>query len=323
MSNNIIISSILIALQIIHSYYSFGQEPSNAVFGQNEKIVFSFEGHIYYLPPETQELPLSFDKKDAIGTLYTNKLNIPSRPFSSGFPGITDRFEWFAIEYNGTFYCPEEGEMTFILESDDGSKLFIDNNLIVDNDGIHGTEMKFGNTHLSKGFHSIQVQYFQGPREVISLTLRYKYRGKSFRIFNIEDFRPANVSKKDDGSIEIEINSELLFDFDKYLLKKEAENILSEIANVYLKDTMKAVVIVGFTDNRGSKVYNKILSEKRAVSVKTFLESNVSNRNFFTIGRGEENPKHLNTTEEGMRKNRRVEIYIMDKRDVQHFLDQL
>ena len=24
--------------------------------------------------------------------------------FREGFPGITDRFEWFAIEYTGTFY---------------------------------------------------------------------------------------------------------------------------------------------------------------------------------------------------------------------------
>jgi hypothetical protein len=34
-----------------------------------------------------------------VGTIHTSSLNIPPRIFTDGFPGVTDRFEWFAIDY--------------------------------------------------------------------------------------------------------------------------------------------------------------------------------------------------------------------------------
>ena len=49
---------------------------------------------------------------------------------------------------------------TFFTESDDGSKLFIDDIEIVNNDGDHGAEEKNGIAALKKGFHKIKVLYF-------------------------------------------------------------------------------------------------------------------------------------------------------------------
>jgi hypothetical protein len=61
------------------------------------------KGDIYLLKPETSSLP-NFKQLESIGSLYTPVLNLPSRNFREGFPGITDRFEWFAIDYHGRFW---------------------------------------------------------------------------------------------------------------------------------------------------------------------------------------------------------------------------
>jgi hypothetical protein len=50
---------------------------------------------------------------------------------------------------------------TFYTNSDDGSKLYIDDALIVGNDGLHGPLEKSGSTGLKAGKHKIRVIYFQ------------------------------------------------------------------------------------------------------------------------------------------------------------------
>jgi hypothetical protein len=45
--------------------------------------------------------------------------------------------------------------------SNDGSRLYIDNKLIVDNDGLHGTRQLGGEIHLNKGMYALRVDYFQ------------------------------------------------------------------------------------------------------------------------------------------------------------------
>ena len=123
---------------------------------------FGLRGEIYLLPPGTVELP-KFEKLKSIGAIYTSALNIPARDFLEGFPGVTDRFEWFAIDYTGHFYIDNPGKYRFLLGSDDGSKLYIDNRRIIDNDGIHPIQYEEASITLKGGIHSIRISYFQGP----------------------------------------------------------------------------------------------------------------------------------------------------------------
>lgn len=67
----------------------------------------------------------------------------------------------FAFRFNGYILIPDDDVYTFYTGSDDGSKLFIDEKLIVDNDGLHGLQEKKGIAALSKGYHKIEVQYFE------------------------------------------------------------------------------------------------------------------------------------------------------------------
>ena len=113
---------------------------------------------------------------------YTKVLDIPTRSFTTGFPGVTDRFEWFAIRYTGVFNVDTVGDYAFRLVSDDGSRLFIDGKMIIDNDGVHPTQSVSGNAYLTSGQHSIEVDYFQGPRQEIALQFFWTPPGGSEEI---------------------------------------------------------------------------------------------------------------------------------------------
>jgi hypothetical protein len=149
-------------------------------------------GQVYLIPEGSQSLP-KFKKLKPIGALYTSSLNIPPRSFTEGFPGITNRFEWFAIDYTGRFWIETPGRYRFGLLSDDGSKLYIDHKTVIDNDGVHPPKALTATVKLRGGIHSIRVSYFQGPRAELALILGVAELGaKEFRVFDTHEFRPPN-----------------------------------------------------------------------------------------------------------------------------------
>jgi hypothetical protein len=164
-------------------------------FGTTTVANSGFRGDIYLLRPQTAKLP-NFSKLKSVGSIYTAYLCVPRRSFDEGFPGITDRFEWFAIDYNGRFWISQPGRYEFALVSDDGSKLYIDGKKTIDNDGIHAELKAFGGVKLNAGVHDIRVSYFQGPRFHVSLILGVKGPDDpEFRVFHTDDFKPpADVS---------------------------------------------------------------------------------------------------------------------------------
>lgn len=67
----------------------------------------------------------------------------------------------YGIEYNGYVKIPKDGVYTFYTVSDDGSRLYIGENLVVDNDNLHGAMEKEGTVPLKEGYHPIRVEFFQ------------------------------------------------------------------------------------------------------------------------------------------------------------------
>lgn len=82
--------------------------------------------------------------------------------------GMRKRDDQFALRFEGALSIDTEGEYTFWLKSDDGSRLTIDGKVVVDNDGIHGAQEKNGKLALAKGSHLITVDFFEqaGGEEV-------------------------------------------------------------------------------------------------------------------------------------------------------------
>jgi hypothetical protein len=161
-------------------------------FGVTVVDAYGLRGQIYLIPEGTPWLP-NFKKLKPIGALYTSSLNISPRHFKEGFPGITNRFEWFAIDYTGRFWIDKPGKYQFSLVSDDGSKLYIDNKTVIDNDGGHPPIGVIETVKLRGGIHSIRVSYFQGPGDTLALILGVAEAGKNqFRVFDTHEFRPPS-----------------------------------------------------------------------------------------------------------------------------------
>jgi alpha-L-fucosidase len=74
--------------------------------------------------------------------------------------GATPREERAGRRYRGFITVPDEDLYLFGLKSDDGARLWIDGELVVDNDGLHTTALKSGAIALGSGAHAISVEYF-------------------------------------------------------------------------------------------------------------------------------------------------------------------
>lgn len=118
--------------------------------------------------------------------------------------------------------------------------------------------------------------------------------------------------------ITIDLAADVLFDFDKAAIKKEAEASLQNLATVVTANPGATVAIEGHTDAAGADAYNQTLSEQRAASVKDWLVANarLSGAAISTRGWGESRPLVSNTgpggadSPEGRAKNRRVHVIV-------------
>jgi hypothetical protein len=116
----------------------------------------------------------------------TNALDVAPRRFTEGFPGFTRRVDFFGVDYNGRFKVRAAGYYTFRLLADDGALLYIDGELVIDNDGRHSPISKNMSLPLSAGEHEFRVLYYQGPPDELALQLFVKGYKTEERLFGPE-----------------------------------------------------------------------------------------------------------------------------------------
>lgn len=79
----------------------------------------------------------------------------------------------FLTEVDGFITIDESGEYAFRLLSDDGGRLWIDNQLVIDHDGLHGPDPKDGKIRLGPGEHTLRIRHFEaGGGERLALQWR-------------------------------------------------------------------------------------------------------------------------------------------------------
>ncbi len=101
----------------------------------------------------------------------------------------------------------------------------------------------------------------------------------------------------------------VLFDFDKAVIKQAAYPLLNEVADTLKRNPNLNVTFEGHTDSIGTDRYNQKLSERRANAVLQYmLNKGIPASQIGTAGYGESQPRATNQTEEGRAHNRRVEI---------------
>lgn len=119
-------------------------------------------------------------------------------------------------------------------------------------------------------------------------------------------------------SLSMNLSGDVLFDYDKAVLKPAAEEALKKVAVVLSQFPESSVTVEGYTDSKGGKTVNLPLSRERALAVKEWLvkNGNVPSTHITAKGFGEENPAAPNANADGSDNpagralNRRVTIIV-------------
>lgn len=305
------ISSLKQTLVLIFSLVSFVStiraQESNSVIQFTD-----FTGPVFFMPKltikEGKWKKVNFQEYysdtiysyEQIGEVRLEALNIPNSKIDTfNFPGV-DRKTRFCMILKSEATVKNSGCYELSLSSDDGSRLWINEIQVINNDGGHGMRTKKDTLFLEQGVHDVKLWYFQGLPYNLGLTMEtLKFEDNTLCADTISTAPPI-----------LYVLEGALFEHDKYSLAPENLTRLQKIADTINLVRPPMLEIIGHTDNTGSDQYNIELSMKRASSVENLIASliDTSNIKVNLRGQGSQFPISSNQTEEGRQLNRRVEI---------------
>jgi OmpA-OmpF porin, OOP family len=130
----------------------------------------------------------------------------------------------------------------------------------------------------------------------------------------VKDIPPQSQSQSPPLPVKerVAIFLNILFDFDKAVVKDKYYEDVKKIAHLMQEFPDKNITIEGHTDYIGTEEYNQKLSEKRAKNVRQYMidQFGINGSRLTAVGYGEEKPIANNDTAEGRQKNRRVEAVL-------------
>lgn len=137
-----------------------------------DKSSFTFEYPFTYLSALKAKtgkngLAYSFYSDPAIRSITSVKHLTPERFKKSGFTDVPslqkhDEEDWYGYVFEGWIRIPASGLYSFKLDTDDGSQLYLDDVLLVDNDYNKGNMISVGAAYLEAGLHKFRMLYFEG-----------------------------------------------------------------------------------------------------------------------------------------------------------------
>lgn len=104
----------------------------------------------YY--PKSYKTVTQINEADKKSDAITTAIEIP----------VKEQAPTFGTKHEGYFYAAEQGVYTFFLRADDGSNLYLNNKLLVDNDGLHSAIEKSAQIALGKGYHPFKLLFIEG-----------------------------------------------------------------------------------------------------------------------------------------------------------------
>jgi hypothetical protein len=122
-----------------------------------------------YADPQSPTLP---DDERLWGPLDIGSMGA----FQLAFPAVA-----FRACYTGRFYAIQGGEHGFSLDSDDGSRLLVDGQPLLDDSGLHPRKHVQGTLFLAQGWHDVEVDFYQNQGDA-SLTLGHADPGGSISV---------------------------------------------------------------------------------------------------------------------------------------------
>lgn len=138
------------------------------------------------------------------------------------------------------------------------------------------------------------------------------------QILELASARRALQVEETATSLTMKLEGDVLFDFDKAVVRPDAEKLLEKVATVLGEFPEGKVTVEGYTDSKGSEKVNLEMSQRRADAVRAWLvkKKGIPEKMIRTEGLGETNPVAPNTNPdgsdnpEGRQQNRRVQITV-------------
>ena len=170
--------------------------------------------------------------------------------------------------------------------------------------------LSLGNTTLDKR-ETMACKLDKRQPVILRLDLAPETIGFRAKFEGPYDFEPFEVPK----AITIALDSAVLFDTGKAVLKPEARDTLHEAAERVRKFAGASVLVSGHTDNVGNAASNQKLSDERAAAVKAYFvgEEKLPAASLAVKGFGKSQPVADNGSEAGRARNRRVDVVITPK----------
>ncbi|WP_405960443.1 OmpA family protein [Streptomyces sp. NBC_00024] len=125
----------------------------------------------------------------------------------------------------------------------------------------------------------------------------------------VEDLGGEERREDTNENVTFALQAEVLFPKDSAKLNPQAQSRIQVIAEEIKKQSAGTIRVFGFTDNLGSYAHGLTLSKKRAEAVHDLLAADLGGNVTFEVrGYSEDYPIADNSSEEGRKKNRRVEV---------------
>lgn len=126
-----------------------------------------------------------------------------------------------------------------------------------------------------------------------------------------EAYSDDYMSDEGEGYGDAVTAEKVLFDFDSSALDAQDRQVIQEVASWMEQNPGSEVLIEGHADERGTREYNLALGERRATSVKNYLQSlGISASRIRTTSYGKERPAVSGSNPDAWRQNRRAEIKV-------------
>lgn len=255
----------------------------------------SFLGKVYKLPADSLQKGFRpyINQLDPYATIEWSELNFPSRSSDDFYPGI-DLKSSYGIDFHSQMTIAKSGLYLFGLKSDDGSRLWIDNKLVLNNDvkskdRLGHMELCADSVALLPGTYDLRIWYCQAYPTAMGI----QFRAKMMRELDSVAQEPPLLLTFKFASGKWDIST---IDSTQFM------NSLLGLKNI----EQVQIAVKGYADHIGSAISNHELSLKRATEARDFIRRHFALQKVSIEAIGEVQPDVSSDLSE----NRKVEIRI-------------
>ena len=233
-------------------------------------------------------------------TVRLDSLVFPNQHSEKPFPG-TKTFGRYGMLLHNVMTVSKAGCYDFSLTSDDGSRLWLDDEEVIDNDDSHKMQTRSFRKRFAAGDHQLRLWYFNAAPT---------RKGLIVRITSVPD---GDVCGERMAPVELSLGAQTLFASGDYHLRQEASATLDSLCARLVGQPIHKLIVVGHTDDVGESYDNLLLSRRRAGAVLQALRACLGGLEgviIRVVGRGAHDPLVPNDSDSNRALNRRVEVRV-------------